>query len=180
MRAHLIIYRPIHLLTKATSILHKLKTLLMAMLIGLSTHASADRIDIQVEIPTLKVDPYHRPFVAAWIETPKRKGVATITVMYDDAEWLKDLRQWWRKQGRRMKDVDGVSSATRKPGPHQIQWDASKLPDGEYLLCLEAAREAGGREFIRIPIQLGNDKAQTLQAQGNNELGNITVLISPQ
>tara|TARA_Y100001949_G_C15983398_1_gene329403 strand:+ start:1393 stop:1935 length:543 start_codon:yes stop_codon:yes gene_type:complete len=180
MRTHAIPFLASPLCSQVLSSCRWITASLMALLLGLSAPASADQIDIQIEIPALKVDPYHRPFVAAWIETPKRKGVATLTVMFDDAEWLKDLRQWWRKQGRRMKDVDAVSAATRKPGPHRIRWNASGLPDGEYMLCLEAAREAGGREFIRIPIQLGASEPQTHQAQGKNELGHITVQISPK
>ena len=154
--------------------------IIVALLAALSLPAQADRIEIDVDIPALNTDPYHRPFIAAWIETPKRKGLATITVLYDDAEWLKDLRQWWRKQGRRMKSVDAVSGATRKPGTHRIQWSTSSLPIGEYVLCLEAAREAGGREFIRIPIQVGVSATSTHQAQGKHELGNITVRVSPE
>lgn len=154
--------------------------LLMLAVLLMPSLAQADRLDITLEIPALEVDPYHRPFVAIWLETPKRKGVATFTVLYDDAEWLKDLRQWWRKQGRRMKDVDGVSSASRKPGQHTLQWQTPDVPAGDYLLCFEAAREAGGREFVHIPVQLGDSGQQTYEALGQHELGHIAVRISPE
>ncbi len=69
-------------------------------------------------------------------------------------KWLADLRSWWRKGGRSLKQpADGVSGATRAPGTYQIPLPGDLKP-GAYVLHVEAAREAGGRELISVPINL--------------------------
>jgi hypothetical protein len=46
-----------------------------------------------------------------------------------------------------------VSGATRAPGVHQIPLPDSLKP-GAYVLHVEAAREAGGRELVSVPINV--------------------------
>ena len=141
----------------------------------------AESIALSVTIPTLDVDPYHRPYVAVWLETPERKGVKVINVWYEQDEWLKDLRQWWRKIGRSdAAAYEGVTGATRKPGTYTYQWTVSDdIPAGDYVLCFEASREAGGRDFLRQPITLGGQNQQTYQLEGDYEFGAITISIQP-
>lgn len=135
-------------------------------------------VKIDIEIPDLKVSPYHRPYVAIWLETESREGVTTIAVWHEKDEWLKDLRQWWRKCGR-YEGVDGVSGATRKPGQYSLTWDG-KNPAGEsiqpgtYYLNFESAREEGGREFLRQKIELRGGP-QSFEIQGTSELGLVKV-----
>ncbi len=118
-------------------------------------------MSVEIQLPNLSVDPYHRPYLAVWLETPDRKAVATLAVWREDDQWLKDLRQWWRKVGRRAgPEIDSVTRATRKPGKYVITWDGRDhagvaLLSGEYLLNIEAAREEGGRSYIRQKIALG-------------------------
>src|SRR5690606_33055924 len=64
-----------------------------------SLSAKADELDIQIEIPAIDASPYHRPYVAIWLETTEREGVETIAVWHEQEEWLRDMRQWWRKLG---------------------------------------------------------------------------------
>lgn len=139
-------------------------------------------LDVTFELPALQVNPYHRPYVAIWLETPKRQGVTTLAVWYEKDDWLKDLRQWWRKLGRSNRtDYDAVSGATRKPGRYTLTWhglDHQQQPiaTGEYFLNIEAAREAGGRDFIRQKITW-SDTPQSFALTGKGELGNITINI---
>src|SRR3546814_11767399 len=69
------------------------------------------------------------------------------------------MRQWWRKTGRTLNmPVDGISGATRAPGEHVLRFaegkaPLGKIPAGGYELVVEAAREVGGRERLRIPFQ---------------------------
>ncbi|CAM3714196.1 DUF2271 domain-containing protein [Rheinheimera salexigens] len=126
---------------------------------------SASEINLTVTLPRLNVAEYHAPYVAVWIEDEQRK-ITHIAVWYDTAlsnnkgqEWLKDLRQWWRRGGRELSmPVDGLSGATKGPGQHIIQAQLSavlsKLPAGKYRIMVEAAREVGGRELLQLPIQL--------------------------
>ena len=162
-----------------------------ALVLVLPAHAASAN-QLQVEIPRLSVAEYHPPYVAVWLANSKRKAVLDLAIWYDtklaDREgekWLKDLRLWWRRSGRSLSlPVDGVTGATRRPGvatldlsPFAAQLAA--LPDGEYTLNVEAARELGGRELIRIPLTLPITQSQHHTEQGQHELGTITLTMEP-
>ncbi len=154
--------------------------------------AFAADVKLSVEIPRLTVAEYHRPYVAVWLERPDQSFVGNIAVWYDlklknneGNNWLKDMRQWWRRVGRDLNmPVDGLSTATRAPGEHQVAMSADKAPlarlaPGEYHLVVEAAREVGGRELLRVPFQWPVKEAQSLTAKGSHELGAIKLDIKP-
>lgn len=168
------------------------KILLPAALTSLlGGHLAAADLEVQVEIPRLNVAEYHRPYVALWIERPDQTFAGNLAVWYDlqttkaekGTTWLKDLRQWWRKSGRELAlPADGVSGATRPPGSHVValrggRAPLSALPPGSYQLVVEAAREVGGREILRVPFEW--PKAQAAQAQGRQELGLVQVKVKP-
>ncbi|KHO65362.1 DUF2271 domain-containing protein [Pseudomonas flexibilis] len=163
---------------------------LLPLVVLLSPAAFAADLDISVEIPRLDVAEYHRPYVALWLEKPDQSHVANLAVWYDlkmkDKEgekWLKDMRQWWRRSGRSLEmPVDGVSAATRAVGTHQLSYKGSEaplqsLPAGDYNLVVEAAREVGGRELLRVPFTW--PQPATAKAQGTSELGAITLTVKP-
>jgi len=170
-----------------------LPTALSAALTGLvSLPAVAADLNVKVEIPRLNVAEYHRPYVAVWLERPDQSVAATLAVWYDvkkkDKEgekWLKDLRQWWRRTGREVHmPVDGVSGATRPAGDQQLTLSSDKgplaqLPAGDYILMVEAAREVGGREVVKVPLQWPPKTAQTARGKGESELGAITLDFKP-
>ena len=146
--------------------------------------AETPTIAIQLEVPDLDVSPYHKPYIAVWLETPERKPVTTIALWAKETDWYKDLRQWWRKLGRNPKaDYDGVTGATRRPGTYQIHWDVENAKDtegqsikpGKYLLNIEASREEGGRSYVRETITLGEKSTLTIPA--DQELGKITIVV---
>lgn len=167
------------------------KLLLPLVLVAASPLLSAAQLEIEVEIPQLAVAEYHRPYVALWLEQ-NGQYVANLNVWYDikmkDSEgekWLKDMRQWWRRSGRTLEfPVDGVSAATRAPGVHTLSYSASdaalqNLQAGEFQLLVEAAREVGGRELLRIPLQWPISQQQTGEAHGSHELGRVTATLTP-
>lgn len=154
--------------------------------------AFAADVKMSVEIPRLNVAEYHRPYVAIWLEKPDQSFVGNLAVWYDyklknneGTKWLKDMRQWWRRSGRELEmPVDGLTSATRAPGEHQVAVALDKAPfaglaAGEYQVVIEAAREVGGREMLRIPFQWPPKAAQTLKAPGKDELGTVTLTLNP-
>lgn len=158
----------------------------------LTSLVMAAELKVSVEIPVLDVSEYHKPYVAIWLEDSSNKVVANIAVLYDTKmknkegeDWLKDMRQWWRKSGRSLAmPVDGVSGATKGPGKHDFnvvvgQGVMPNLAAGDYTLRIEAAREVGGRELINIPFSLPFTETQTLTAQGNNELGAVQLTLIP-
>jgi hypothetical protein len=151
--------------------------------------ALAAGIDVSLTIPTLKVAEYHRPYVAIWVE-PAAGEAKSLAVWYDtklkDKEgekWLRDIRTWWRKSGRTLTfPVDGVSGATRAPGSHKIsftegQGPLGKLAPGQYELVIEAAREVGGRELVRLPFQWPPKGGEVAKAAGTSELGAVSVAL---
>lgn len=157
--------------------------ILTTVLFFTATSSSAETLNIKVEIPTLEVTPYHKPYVAVWIETTNRKGVHTLAFWKEQSDWFKDLRQWWRKIGRnKSPNYDAVTGATRKPGSYQLTWNGEllsgeKLSSGDYVLHVEAVREQGSREYLRQNITLGKNNIQNYTLQGNTELGEISIYI---
>ncbi len=169
------------------------KTSFLAALTGLAAApavADAAEMAVSVEIPRMNVAEYHRPYVALWIETPDQAAVKTLAVWYDvklknreGTEWLKDMRQWWRRAGRAMTmPADGVSGPTKAPGRHQVTFSAAQigaLPAGNYNLVVEAAREVGGREVVKAPFSWPPKAPATASARGASELGALSVTVKP-
>ena len=154
--------------------------------------AVAADVKLSIEIPRLNVAEYHRPYVAIWLERPDQSFVGNVAVWYDlklkdneGTKWLKDLRQWWRRSGRELAmPVDGLSTATRPPGEHQISVVLDRAPfaglgAGEYQVVIEAAREVGGREILRIPLQWPPKAPETLKIKGEHVLGAVAVDLKP-
>lgn len=143
--------------------------------------ASAQTLEVTLTIPRLTVAEYHRPYVAIWLE---KEGAApkTLAVFYDadmkdneGTKWLRDIRQWWRASGRSMKfPAAGVTGATKAPGTHKLSLKPQLAP-GNYTLVVEAAREVGGRELLRLPFAL--PKGGTARAAGKSELGAVTLTV---
>ncbi|WP_404342981.1 DUF2271 domain-containing protein [Pseudoalteromonas mariniglutinosa] len=155
--------------------------LLMSVLIAPSVSASTASLDIEFTLTDLDAQPYHRPYVAIWLETPERKHVTTIALWVEKAEWFKDLRQWWRKAGRSSANFDGVTGATKRPGTYTIHWQGQDLngnpvKPGKYLLNLEVVREEGGRNYTRLEVDL--TKAGKLTIAGEKEFSTSYVTIS--
>ena len=159
----------------------------------LALPAYAAEFDIDVEIPQLKVAEYHRPYVAIWVEGADNKAAANLAVWYQSKDtkeghgtkWLPDLRQWWRRSGRTLAlPVDGVSGPTRPAGKHALQFDdrnpqLARLAPGCYTLVVEAVREVGGRELLKIPFTWPATAVQAGKAQGASELGAVALSIKP-
>lgn len=152
-----------------------------------SVPAVAADLQLSIELPRLNVAGYRRPYVAAWIERPDNTTVQTVAVWYNvekangvGQDWLKDIRTWWRRGGRDLRmPADGVSSATRAPGRHAVTIPAARLrslPPGRYVLMVEAAREQGGREAVRIPFTWG--QPGTAAARGSAELGAVSLTVT--
>ncbi|NML08337.1 DUF2271 domain-containing protein [Sphingomonas sp. G-3-2-10] len=152
--------------------------------------AAAQTLDLSVTIPQLKVAEYHRPYVAVWIQ--KEGGpTRTLAVWYDQdakegnkgTKWLTDIRTWWRASGRTMKfPADGISSATKAPGTHKLSFAGgrSALPNlspGKYFVTVEASREVGGLEKVRLEFVWDGSKAVSVKGSGSKELGAVSLTL---
>ncbi|SNY45824.1 Hypothetical protein SAMN06297280_0966 [Arsukibacterium tuosuense] len=151
----------------------------------ISFQAFAADVNLTVTLPRLNVAEYHPPYVAVWIEDDRRQATQ-VAVWFDLAlangegqQWLKDLREWWRRGGRALSmPVDGLTGATKGPGQHTIstrlQHALAALPAGKYTIKVEAAREVGGREVLQLPITLPLDEQRLpMVVAGQSELQSI-------
>lgn len=158
----------------------------------LTLPAMAAELTVNVEVPQLQVAEYHRPYVAIWLEGADQKVAANLSVWYQQRDtveghgtkWLPDMRQWWRKSGRTLKvPVDGVTGPTKPVGKHALKFNdkspqLAQLAPGEYTLVVEAAREVGGRELVKVPFSWGKG-AQNAAAKGSTEIGAVSVNVKP-
>ena len=151
-----------------------------------ATPVAAQTIDVSIAIPRLSVAEYHRPYVAVWLEGPAMPKAKTLSVWYDvkkpkneGRKWLNEVRGWWRASGRSNDFVaDGVSGATRAPGVQKMSFTAGtgampRLQPGQYTLVVEAAREVGGREILRLPFAWPPKPGQRAATAGKSELGAV-------
>lgn len=162
---------------------------LVLLLAAFTGMAGAADLTVNLEIPNLPVAEYHRPYVAIWVEGADQAIAANLALWYqvrgDHTKWLPDLRQWWRRGGRDLKvPVDGLTGATRPVGQHLLKFDATQPPlaalkPGQYTVVVEAVREVGGREAVRIPFEWPIKKAQQATAKGSTELGAIALSLNP-
>ncbi|MBD8541753.1 MAG: DUF2271 domain-containing protein [Massilia sp.] len=165
----------------------KLSHSLVLTLPLVSGWAVAADLSVKFDLPQLNVAEYHKPYVAIWLERADQSVAANLAVLYDlkkDAagdKWVKDLRTWWRKAGRDAKfPLDGVSGATRPAGSQTMKFDGAKhgldkLPAGDYKLVVEASREAGGRELVKVPFTWTGKGKVAANAAGKEELGAVAL-----
>jgi hypothetical protein len=165
----------------------KLSHSLVLTLPLVSSWAVAADLSVKFDVPQLNVAEYHKPYVAIWLERADQSVAANLAVLYDlkkDAageKWVKDLRTWWRKAGRDAKfPLDGVSGATRPAGSQTMKFDGAKhgldkLPAGDYKLVVEASREAGGRELVKVPFTWTGKGKVAANAAGKEELGAVAL-----
>ncbi|SBV31841.1 conserved exported protein of unknown function [uncultured Sphingopyxis sp.] len=171
----------------------KPKLVLTAAALGaagmIAAPAGAQTLDVSVTLPRLTVAEYHKPYVAIWIEQAG-KPAKTINVWYDTGKknnagikWLRDMRQWWRTVGRTTPaPPNGVTGATRAPGAHKISFTAGRggmptLAAGSYSLVVEAAREGGGREVVKVPFSVTASGGKGGTAKGSFELDAVGVTV---
>lgn len=155
----------------------------------LSHLALAGTLEVLVEIPRLKVAEYHRPYVAVWLE--KEGGDAVDLALWykvkrkQGEKWIRELTRYWRRSGRtREFPIDAVSAATHAPGVYGLRFRSDEAPLGElepgqYMLWVQAVREAGDRELLKVPFIWPAQEQQVLKVSGTSELGEIVLTISP-
>ncbi len=129
---------------------------------------------VTVEINQPSSGRYNRPYVAVWLEDAAGRSVRTLAVWADSgrgSRWIPDLRRWYAGNSAL---VSTTSSATRNPGKYNLVWDGlndkkQAVDQGEYFVCIEAAREHGTYQLIRQPVTVAT-KAWTITAPGNEEI----------
>ncbi|KEQ53933.1 DUF2271 domain-containing protein [Sphingobium chlorophenolicum] len=151
---------------------------------ALAAPATAQTLDVTLTLPRLSVAEYHRPYVAVWLEK-EGAPARTLSVLYDvdkrnngGVKWLRDIRMWWRASGRSLTlPADGISGATRAPGTHKLSFAVGTLAPGKYTVAVEAARENGGREVVRVPLNVTAAGGKG-SATGQFELGAVSAVLA--
>jgi hypothetical protein len=124
-----------------------------------------------------------RPYVAVWMEDREGNPVRTIALWANAGRgrrWLPELRRWVRASREGGGDLAATaSSATRIPGHYSLTWDGrddggKPVEQGQYFLCVEAAREHGTYQLIREPYTFGS-RAFRAALPGNAEIGGVAV-----
>jgi thiamine biosynthesis lipoprotein len=125
-----------------------------------------------------------RPYLSIWLADDQFTLVRQLSLQGEQSRWLAELRSWWKLQRQQPQLLDSISSATRKSGQYQLQWDGrdqqgKPLPAGQYVLWLEAAREDGGHEKIKLALRWQANQHGCVQ--GRTEWGQICwqVLANP-
>jgi hypothetical protein len=146
--------------------------LAMAALFATAAPAGAAEMNLRIEVPTLNVAEYHRPYLAAWIERADQSVAANLAVWYDvkkkDKEgekWLKDMRQWWRRTGASSRCR---STASAVPPAPRVSRSSISVPQGplanrppDYVLMVEAARSRRprtGQGAVPVAAQVGPER----------------------
>jgi hypothetical protein len=123
----------------------------------------------------------NNPYVVVWIENAAGAAVRSISLNYQIGrgdQYLRDLTRWART-AQPTASVQTISSATKVPGAYKIVWDGTDdkktpVPQGDYFVCIEAAREHGPYEIVREQVSIGAEPfVKPLAAKG--ELQDVTV-----
>ncbi len=134
----------------------------------------------------------HNPYIAVWVEDLNGVSQRTLQLSYQPGKglrWLPDLRRWY--QADQVRQIAGgvdllstVSSATRLPGAYALAWNGlddtgTPVAAGDYVLCVEAAREKGPYSLAKEKITVGPTMAPVKFAD-TGELSAITVALKPK
>ncbi len=99
------------------------------------------------------------PYVVIWITNEAGDLVRTLTYQADKYRYMRENYVFWNKYGAQM-DLDSVTRPTRPPGRYTIEWDGKDdaghaVPQGNYTINIEGAREHGFHSVQRIDLTLG-------------------------
>jgi hypothetical protein len=176
-----------HFLTQASTAIAALALLPFAGLGALAQKAKwgNHQLIIDLEINQPGFGRYNRPYIAVWIEDGSGQSVRTLALWLQKGKgsrWVPELLRWFNGERQRQRKnagdlVETLSSPTRNPGMYQVLWDGKDdkgllLDQGEYYLCVEAAREHGSYQLIREKLAF-TGAAFSKKLAGNQEIKGI-------
>ena len=114
----------------------------------------------------------NNPFVAVWIEDATGALLRTVSLWFkaSESKYVNELRRWYSVDRARVAKggadtMRTISGATRVAGTYSVTWDGKNndgvlATQGNYFVCIEAAREHGPYELIRESITIGSTAFQ--------------------
>ncbi len=126
------------------------------------------------------------PYIAVWVENPTGELVQTIALWYSarEAKYVRELTRWYEAEvtlldGGGADNVDAISGATRTAGAYSVVWDGTDVDgnivaQGDYVICVESAREHGPRSLSTGAIAVGSSGFSTALPD-DGELSAVTV-----
>jgi len=137
----------------------------------------SQQMQIRYLLPELPGDA-RRPYLSLWLADEQQQLVRQLELSGAQQRWWQELRHWWRKLARQTPEqFDSLAGATHKAGWQQLRWDGRNLsgevvPAGRYWLHLEIAREHGGHQHLKWPL----DWRPSLVAQQHKISGEISAI----
>lgn len=135
---------------------------------------------VEYEVPQIATGSYHSPVVAMWITDENHNLVRTLLILGYRNRYREEAYVYWRRFGRLNEELaDSVTKPTRPPGRYSIRWDGlddagKKVPQGKYILNIEASREKGGHSVQRLELNLGAG-VSNVSADAMEEIGDVRV-----
>jgi thiamine biosynthesis lipoprotein len=154
-----------------------------AMAAAAAPAAKAPSLDMTYTVPKLDVEPYHAPYIVAWITDADRKMVRTLLVLGNKPKWAPENFIWWRRYGRLTPQVvSTVGRPTRPPGKYTIHWDGKDeagkpVAAGRYILHIESSREKGGHTYQTLDLDFAARGTRSLPAK--DEMGAVDLRFGP-
>lgn len=107
---------------------------------------------------------YERPYLAVWIENASGVPVRTPGLWMLNTSWgvryLSHLSRWVNAAQSAGTLAGTQTSPTRMAGTYTLVWDGRDdkkvpLPQGDYVLCIEPARQEGPYSLLQEKISVG-------------------------
>lgn len=133
--------------------------------------------------------PARNPYIAVWIENADGDLVKTISLWMKPGKdrYLDHLTRWYDAEVALQSaggddQLDTITGATKVAGAYTVAWDGvgvdgGPVAQGDYFVCIEAAREHGPYELIREAFTLGSEAFDQALAD-NGELSAASVALT--
>jgi thiamine biosynthesis lipoprotein len=142
-----------------------------------TTWPAGNAVTVDYQIPDMPGSRRpHNPYVTIWVTNETGKVVRTLIYLAGKRRYLDENFVFWEQVGAAHPDlVESVTKPTRPPGQYSLQWDGrddqgKPVPQGKYVLNIEAAREHAGHNIQHIEMTLGSQPF-TAEAAAAGELG---------
>lgn len=130
----------------------------------------AMELSIAFEIEISTYGRYQRPYVVVWVEDANGAMVRNVSVWANKTRgvsYIDRLRRWIKSLTEYKPQAPtgyfiSISSPTREPGKYTVVWDGKDdtktlVPQGDYYVSLEVARENGPYDLVRQKCTFNNE-----------------------